>query len=337
VLTALGVRPPKEFPFDLAVSALALLLPAAYGLLALWMAVDVPRDVAAILGEFLPAIRSVWLVVAGCVLVVVLLRLGWLCRTWLRRQFGRAWRFLPFEVRIRAGEAAAKVEKPVGLRLLVSSALLAFFGMLNLFGPIGATYFDSLVFTSMFVWAGWLLISLPWWYRINRELRDLDRTYDSHRASSRPLASVVMIALGCSVAFPPYGWAVAMVSIYLPFIAAFRLGRHIRRAQQRAGQRAMVLPPWIVALGLLIPQVSFAYLQKELNRLWAVEGQPLDPWPAALAPEATDSSTATLPWLKTKAQNRTDTRRQPHLPSADAPPAERAGATGANLHEPLHV
>jgi hypothetical protein len=84
-------------------------------------------------------------------------------------------------------------------------------------------------------------------------------------------------------------------------IAIFRFGRRIRRAQARAGQRMMVLPPSILVIGMLVPPVAFAYVQKELNRLWAVEGQPLDPWPAAVGSEAS-ASTAPLPWLKTRLQ-----------------------------------
>jgi hypothetical protein len=78
----------------------------------------------------------------------------------------------------------------------------------------------------------------------------------------------------------------------------------------------MELPPWIVALGVLVPPVPFAYVQNELNRLWAIEGQPLDPWPAALASEPADSSTAPLLWLKTKAHKPADTHRRMHRRSA---------------------
>jgi hypothetical protein len=63
------------------------------------------------------------------------------------------------------------------------------YGPLNVVVPLGATYADSLVFTSISVRGGRLLISLPWWYRINRELRDLDHAYGSRQ---RPAARVAL-------------------------------------------------------------------------------------------------------------------------------------------------
>jgi DNA-binding transcriptional ArsR family regulator len=54
--------------------------------------------------------------------------------------------------------------------------------------------------------------------------------------------------------------------------------------------------------GLLLPPALFAYLQHELNRVWAVEGEPLDPWPADTSTEA-NRSIGTLPWLKAERRN----------------------------------
>jgi hypothetical protein len=86
------------------------------------------------------------------------------------------------------------------------------------------------------------------------------------RASGQVLGSLFLMALGSSVGYPGCGFVLAVLGApVFSFIAMFRFGRHIRRAQQRAGQCAMVLPPWILALALLIAPVSFAYVQKELN------------------------------------------------------------------------
>jgi hypothetical protein len=296
VFAALGARSPKEFPFDLALSAVALVVPAAYGVSALVMAVSVPADIAAILGDLLPAMRAMWLTTGLCVVGVVLLRLAWLRRMWRRRRFGRAWRYLPYEVGIRAGRAAAKVENPCGVRLLIS--LLPAIVVISFFWDPSSD--GLLMVVASFAWGSGVLIHLPWWYRINRELRDLDHIYDSRRASSYGVGSLLLMTLGSTVGVPGLGALAAVFGMPTSLIAIFRFGRRIRRAQARAGQRMMVLPPWVLVIGMLIPPVAFAYVQKELNRLWEVEGQPLDPWPAAAGSEA-GPSTAPLAWLKAEA------------------------------------
>ena len=128
-----------------------------------------------------------------------------------------------------------------------------------------------------------LLVGLPWWYRISRELRDLDRSYDTE-AGSRPLGSLLMMTVG---------WLALLVP---PFIAVYKTCRRIQRAQARAGQSATLRFPWALTAWLLIPLVLFPYMQHELNKVWAVESEPLDPWPADTSREAT--SAGTLPAAK---------------------------------------
>jgi hypothetical protein len=230
------------------------------------------------------------------VLPLIVVRLGWLCRTWRRRRLGRTGTYMPYEVRIRSGRAVANVENPIGWRLLFFLSILPYLLMFPYFLAEAAAQ-PMPIFTADFVIyqliypaaAYYLLVSLPWWYRINRELRDLDRSYDSKQASSRPLGSLVMMALGWPILPPPY-------------IAVFRIVRHIQRAQARAAGPVTMWSPWILTPGLLFPPVLFAYLQRELNKVWAVEGKPLDPWPADTSREAS-RSTGTLPWLKAKGPN----------------------------------
>ena len=278
VFAELGARPPKEFPFDLAVSALAMALPLACCGLLLRVGVDLHQEhraTAHLVGG---------LVTLGiCLLIPILVRLGWLCRTWQCRQVSRSAPYRPFEVGIRSGGAVARVENPIGWRLLFFLVFFLFAtGMILTFGTTAlvADVFVGTVYAFVFV-------SLPWWYRINRELRDLDRSYGVHETGIRPGYSVFIMAFGilfCAV---------------LQLIAVFSLGRHIRRAQARAGQPITAWPPWILAFGSLLAPVLFAYLQSELNKIWKVEGQPLDPWPAESSPEV-NRSTGTLPWLKAK-------------------------------------
>jgi hypothetical protein len=270
VLAELGAHPPREFPLDLAVSTLAVAFPLAFSALLF-------RADAVISNE-----GVVYIAWAACVLIAVLVRLGWLWRSWQRRQLGRSGPYPPYEVRIRGGMVAAKVENPIGVRLLV--VIVVFVFVAGSFTPAApgsppVSLSAHLVFSSIAALVAAVLVSLPWWYRINRELRDLDRAYDSPKARGRPLRAVLMMTVG---------WLV----VILPLIAVFRIGRHIQRAQARAGRPVTVWSPWILAPGLVLVPVLFAYLQHELNKVWAVEGEPLDPWRA--------DSAGTLPWLKAK-------------------------------------
>ena len=56
-----------------------------------------------------------------------------------------------------------------------------------------------------------------------------------------------------------------------PYIAVFRIVRHIQRAQASAAGPVTMWSPWILTPGLLFPPVLFVYLQRELNKVWAIE------------------------------------------------------------------
>jgi hypothetical protein len=295
VFAELGVRPPSEFPLHFAVSALAMVLPLIFCGLMVRVGVHFlelatsssssadARDLP--LGLRLVGFESFGLVIS--VLLLVLARLGWLCRTWRRRRLGRTGPYMPYEVRIRSGRAIANVENPIGWRLLVFLSTLSFYLATSAAYPMAI--FIAFVSSVLIALVAHLLVSLPWWYRINRELRDLDRSYDSKQASSHPLGSLLMMTLGCPILLPP-------------FIAVFRILRHIQRAQARAAGPVTMRSPWILTPGLLFPPVLFACLQHELNKVWVVEGEPLDPWPADTSREAS-RFTGTLPWLKAKGPN----------------------------------
>jgi hypothetical protein len=329
VFAELGARPPKEFPFDLAVPALAMALPlASCGLLFLVGDIAFSEHRA----------TAGWFAILGMagLLTPILVGVGWLCRTWQRRRLGRSGPYMPFEVGIRNGTTVAKVESPIGWRLLV---FLLFFllgagtGMLSAIsegrGPVYA-FENTLAGGWFYSLPPALLVILPWWYRMNRELRDLDGLSDSHKTGIRSrvflrvflreitrrrgrliwlvlaapywLTTLFVVALfaGLLLAF-----AVLVSSLFVPFIlffAALSVGAHIHRAQARAGYPRTRWSPWVLALGLLLSPVLFAYLQRELNKIWAVEGKPLDPWPAESSSEA-NCSTGNLPWLKGKRSN----------------------------------
>jgi hypothetical protein len=294
VFAELGGRPPPEFPLDLAMSALAMVLPLMYCGSAVrrgvyWLELPTSSSSSADAGDLADLNRFIGFqsfVFVISLLPLILVRFGWLCRTWRRRRLGRTGPYMPYEVRIRSGRAVANVENPIGWRLLLFLSILSFFFLLilSVYLAGGEPIDMSILFVIPIALAPYLLVSLPWWYRINRELRDLDRSYDSKQASSHPLGSLLMVALGWPILLPP-------------FIAVFRIVRNIQRAQARVAGPVTMWSPYILTPGLLFPPALFAYLQHELNKVWAVEGEPLDPWPAGTSRDASPS-TGTLPWLK---------------------------------------
>jgi FtsH-binding integral membrane protein len=284
VFAELGGRPPPEFPFDLAVSALAMVLPLI--LCALWVRGAIVT----------PELRTLDFGRTACALVAVLVRLGWLWRTWRRRQLGGSGPYTPYELRIRAGRAIAKVEQPVGVRLLVLLLFSVYWAVVGYVITGEGTPVPVAVGGLTLDWLVVLMaVSLPWSHRIKRELRDLDRSYEADKTRRRPLRSLLIGTMGRLIS-------------HVPFVGVLRVGRQIRRAQSRAGQPVTALSPWILTPGLLLGPVLLAYLQHELNKVWAVEGEPLDPWPAGTSREAS-RSTGTLPWLKAKGPNHRTCRR----------------------------
>jgi hypothetical protein len=122
---ALGGHPPREFPFDLVVPALIMLLPLAWGGLLFRLG---------LIGPLLED-RMVFLSGAFFMWIPALVRLGWLFRTWQHRQSRGTGPYMPFEVRIRGGRAVARVERPLGVRFLLF-LLLLLFGLAG-FDPAG--------------------------------------------------------------------------------------------------------------------------------------------------------------------------------------------------------
>jgi hypothetical protein len=275
VFAEVAGRPPTEVPFDLVVPGLAVALPLAFTGLIFRLAVITP----------LPGDRVALLTLGAVLLIPVLVRLGWLYRTWQRRRLGGSGPYMPFEVGIRGGSAVATVENQVGVRVLILCLFLVMivggnFGNADPKAPSVALSAD-LWFWCLAILVVSLLVGLPWWYRINRELRDLDCTYETSRASSQPLWSLLTMTVGWLVLLPP-------------FIAVFQTCRRIQKAQARTGQPETLRFAWVLATGLFLP-VLFSYMQHELNKVWTVEGEPLDPWGDDTSTEAR-CPTGDLPW-----------------------------------------
>ena len=110
------------------------------------------------------------------------------------------------------------------------------------------------------VWFVWPLITLGiyffvWYYKVNREARDLDS-----RIEVNPAVSVIAVL---------FGWII----IVPPFVSIYRTGERIATMQRAAGLEPTCLP--IVGLLLtFVIHLDSLYYQYELNRIWAHYGNP---------------------------------------------------------------
>src|SRR4051812_45778338 len=114
------------------------------------------------------------------------------------------------------------------------------------------------------VWvAVWSVLTLyiytaVWWYRINRELRDLGRSRGTEELGTSPGTSLLAVTLGALVILPP-------------FFSMYGTGKRIYTAQRLEG-RQQSLNGWLgVVMALLFAPVLFAYFQSELNKVWRTE------------------------------------------------------------------
>jgi heme/copper-type cytochrome/quinol oxidase subunit 2 len=110
------------------------------------------------------------------------------------------------------------------------------------------------------VWLIWPLITLGiyffvWYYKVNREARELDSRIDVN-----PAVSVIAVL---------FGWII----IVPPFVSIYRTGDRIAKMQRAAGLEVTCIP----VLGLLLTfafHLESLYYQYELNRIWAHYNNP---------------------------------------------------------------
>ena len=106
-----------------------------------------------------------------------------------------------------------------------------------------------------------------WYFRVNRELRDYGAAYgDRELAESKPRNSLLAITLGAFVIVPF-------------FVSVFGFVGRVRRAERIGGGH--LTSGWLVAIlafvgsFLLLPGFAIlAYVQSDLNQLWARYAQP---------------------------------------------------------------
>jgi uncharacterized protein DUF4234 len=133
-------------------------------------------------------------------------------------------------VRIRGTTAEAKIRHP-----------LAVFGLVFL--TLGVYYY-------------------VWYYKVNRELRDLGRAVgEEERLGRSPLTSLLAITLGWLIIVPP-------------FVSFYRTFRRVEAAQELSGTRDRVnvwLGFALYVLGVVFLPIEVIYAQSELNRVWRVD------------------------------------------------------------------
>ena len=101
---------------------------------------------------------------------------------------------------------------------------------------------------------------LVWYYKVNRELRDLGRaTGEEERLGRSPLTSLMAISFGWLILVPP-------------FVSVYRTLQRIQAAQEISGTKGEPLNVWIgyalYLIGVFTLPVEILYAQSELNRLW---------------------------------------------------------------------
>jgi hypothetical protein len=204
---------------------------------------------------------------------------------------------MPFEVGIPTDGrlSVVKVERPVGVRILVFGLFLLFWiaGVQpheTLPDLLAAALVAALVFTTP--------LSYLWWRRINHELRGIDEPPVRPQSADRRSATRFRMIVGTLTVAPAFGAAI----------------RRIRRAQTRAGLPQSLRFGWLLLTALLVHPLLVAYLQYELNKIWTVLGEPLDPWNGSPpAPEA--DLTQRLPWLRPTQVTTSTTPARPAPPT----------------------
>jgi hypothetical protein len=130
------------------------------------------------------------------------------------------------ELQITGTDAKAKVRSPLGVAVLTLITL-------------GIYYF-------------------VWYYKVNREMRDLGRAKGTDELGDSPGTSLLAVTLGALVIVP------AVVSIYRTF-------QRTKVAARLTGVEP--LNGWIALILYLVITIAFpAYLQSGLNRVWEAQG-----------------------------------------------------------------
>ncbi|MGH2905599.1 MAG: DUF4234 domain-containing protein [Solirubrobacterales bacterium] len=120
------------------------------------------------------------------------------------------------------------------------------------------------------------IYQLFWWYFVNRELADLGRKHDREDLGTKPLLSALAI-------FP--GFLLLGIPTIVTTITTYQ---RMKRAQQLIGVEPQQQGnPWIYGVAYVaISLVAWGYLQRELNKIWRIDSNPVQEGIPATAPAA---------------------------------------------------
>ena len=108
---------------------------------------------------------------------------------------------------------------------------------------------------ALLPWITFFIYYFVWYYKINREMRDLGRAKGSTELGDSPGKSLLAVTLGALIIVPA-------------IISAINTGKRIQAAQRLTGV-APQLNGWLaIVMGILITPVLYAYEQSELNKVW---------------------------------------------------------------------
>ena len=99
------------------------------------------------------------------------------------------------------------------------------------------------------------IYALVWYYKINREMRDLGRAKGSTELGDSPGTSLLAVTLGALIIVP------AILSL-------INTGKRIQAAQRLTGVTPQMNGWLAIVMAILITPVLYAYEQSELNKVW---------------------------------------------------------------------
>ena len=124
-----------------------------------------------------------------------------------------------------------------------------------------------------------------WYYKINREMRDLGQARNTDELGDSPGTSLLAVTLGALILVPA-------------IVSAVHTAQRIQKAQHLVGIQQL-LSGWLsLVLYVLITPAFWAYQQAELNKVWRTSGEPPrvetgEATPADIGPGATTPSRST--------------------------------------------
>ena len=268
VFTSVGLRRPREFALDLAVSAGTLVLPLTIAV-ELLIIVTLPR---------LDFVTTAILAVGACGLIAaVLLRLHWLIGVWSsrtdRKVIALPERQLPDEstILVHSGRYT--------FVLLLAGYIIAVISAVAQPGvPVPLRIFEALLLAPVLVWS----LAMAWWYRLHRDLSACGRSVGLLLVRTPILSIVAPLSLAGTVIIG-FVWNIytsAFVGaasdllflfglISMP-VSVYHLGRNLAQLRLRATShrdRKIRAAGLRAAIMVLAPVPAVPYFQHSFNQI----------------------------------------------------------------------